>query len=99
MALRDAVLAHGNGALLHGLVLNIDQPASPSLLQNCVWALSNFVRAKPPPPPAVCAAAAPAIVRVLNRSDVGDDVSGVSLDTKSLYWFLSAAAACLLLDK
>lgn len=44
-ALRDVVLQAGAMA---GVLQNITQPASPSLLGNAVWTLSNLCRGKPP---------------------------------------------------
>lgn len=46
-ALRDAVLRHSD--VIPAILANISQPASISLLKNCVWTLSNFCRGKPAP--------------------------------------------------
>ncbi|KAG5180508.1 armadillo-type protein [Tribonema minus] len=66
-ALRDLVLDGGDA--VRGLLLNITQAASPSLMRNCVWALSNFCRGKPHPRAELAAAAAPVAVSVLSSSD------------------------------
>lgn len=54
---RDVVLNHG---AISGVVANILQPASISLLRNCAWTLSNFCRGKPLPNMALIASAYPA---------------------------------------
>jgi hypothetical protein len=61
--LRDLVLNGGDA--LRGLLLNIAQPETTSLLHNCVWALSNFCRGKPQPDMEVVVAALPVLVGTL----------------------------------
>lgn len=66
-ALRDVVL--GTPDALEGLLLNVVQPATPSLLRNCVWALSNMCRGKPQPDTALLAPALPVLLKLLSCDD------------------------------
>ncbi|CAM9615020.1 unnamed protein product [Ectocarpus fasciculatus] len=77
--LRDVVL--GTPDALEGLLLNVVQPATPSLLRNCVWALSNMCRGKPQPDTALLAPALPVLLKLLSSDD-----SEVLVDT---CWALS----------
>ncbi|CAM9112793.1 unnamed protein product [Discosporangium mesarthrocarpum] len=76
--LRDMVLKTD---ALQGLLLNITQPASASLLRNCVWAVSNFCRGKPQPDIASVMPAIPILAQL-----VGSDDNEVLVDT---CWALS----------
>ncbi|CBJ31635.1 conserved unknown protein [Ectocarpus siliculosus] len=77
--LRDVVL--GTPDALEGLLLNVVQPATPSLLRNCVWALSNMCRGKPQPDMSLLAPALPVLLNLLSSDD-----SEVLVDT---CWALS----------
>jgi importin subunit alpha-1 len=59
---RDYILAQG---ALQPLLINIAQPASPSLLRNCVWTLSNFCRGKPQIDLEIIAHALPTLANVI----------------------------------
>lgn len=65
--LRDAALDTADA--LEGLLLNITQPATQSLLRNCVWALSNMCRGKPQPQLEVLAPALPVLLTLLSSDD------------------------------
>lgn len=65
--LRDIAL--GTPDALEGLLLNVTQPASQSLLRNCVWALSNMCRGKPQPEIAKLAPALPVLLTLLSSED------------------------------
>lgn len=60
--LRDVVLSSG---AMQPLLQNITQPANKSLLDNCVWTLSNFCRGKPQPRLDLVAPAVPVLAQVL----------------------------------
>ncbi|CAM9341292.1 unnamed protein product [Phaeothamnion confervicola] len=66
--LRDAVIA---GGAADGLLANIAQPHSMSLLSNTVWALSNLCRGKPQPPAELnlVGRVAPALAAALRHDD------------------------------
>ena len=64
--LRNFVL---NSGALQPLVMNVMQPASLSLMRNCVWALSNFCRGKPQPSLDVIKEALPALRHVVQSSN------------------------------
>ena len=68
--LRDHVL---NAGALHGLVLNINDPHSVSLLSNVTWALSNLCRGKPSPPKHLIEPAIVPLASLLSRN-VGEEV-------------------------
>ncbi len=70
--LRDVVL--GTPDALEGLLLNIMQPATPSLQRNCVWALSNMCRGKPQPETDKLRPALPVLLNLLSSTD--EEVSG-----------------------
>jgi len=68
--LRDCVLQAG---ALGPLLKNIAEPAANSLLQNCVWTLSNFCRGKPQVDLNLIRPAIPVLADLLSSSkDVGD---------------------------
>jgi importin subunit alpha-1 len=60
--LRDMILAHN---ALQPLLINITQFASPSLLRNCTWTLSNFCRGKPQAPYNIIAPALPILGQLI----------------------------------
>jgi len=62
--LRDQVLATPNA--MRNLLANVTQPASPSMLRNAVWALSNFCRGKPQPDLQVVGPCIPVLAAILN---------------------------------
>ena len=64
-ALRDGALAAG---ALGPLIQNIMAPATPSLLNNSVWALSNFCRGKPAPELALISSAIPVLASILSNN-------------------------------
>eukprot|EP00978_Attheya_sp_CCMP212_P004580 scaffold10016_cov54-Attheya_sp.AAC.2 len=64
--LRDTVL---NCGAMEPLLLNIENPATPAMLQNMVWALSNFCRGKPQPDLHVIAPAVPHLSRMLTSNN------------------------------
>lgn len=66
--LRNMVLDAG---AMQPLIQNVMKPANPTLLNNCVWALSNFCRGKPAPSLDMIASAVPVLASVLagNGSD------------------------------
>lgn len=64
--LRDHVLQSG---ALHPLLQNVLQPASLSMLRNCVWALSNFCRGKPQPALPTVAAAVPVLAQIMMQHE------------------------------
>jgi hypothetical protein len=66
--LRDIVLAAGG---MQPLIQNLLAPANASLLNNCVWSLSNFCRGKPAPEISQVALAVPVLASILmgNNSD------------------------------
>ena len=66
--LREVVLASN---ALQPLLLNITKPESTSLMNNCVWALSNFCRGKPRPDIGQVESAIPVIIDIL-RGDNED---------------------------
>lgn len=68
-ALRDLVLDAG---AMQPLIANVMQPASTSLLNNCVWALSNFCRGKPAPELELVKAAVPVLASILIGGTEGD---------------------------
>lgn len=65
--LRDIVL--GTPDSLDSLLLNVTQPASESLLRNCVWALSNMCRGKPQPAIETLSSALPVLLGLLSSQD------------------------------
>ncbi|CAM9795651.1 unnamed protein product, partial [Choristocarpus tenellus] len=65
--LRNSVLCSTNA--LEGLLINVTQPASASLLHNCVWALSNFCRGKPQPDMELVQPAVPILSQLLTCDD------------------------------
>lgn len=65
--LRDVVL--GTNDALAALLLNVTQPATESLLRNCVWALSNMCRGKPQPEVQLLAPALPVLLGLLASPD------------------------------
>ena len=69
-ALRDAVLASG---AMQPLLQNIAEPASKSLLNNCIWTLSNFCRGKPQPNLSYVSPAVPTLVQILKSTDTDSD--------------------------
>ena len=77
-ALRDVVL--GTPDALEGLLLNIVQPATPSLQRNCVWALSNMCRGKPQPATNLLLPALPVLLNLLSSKD--EEVRVVSADLR-----------------
>ena len=70
VVLRDMVIAAGG---MQSLIQNIVSPANNSLLNNCVWALSNCCRAKPSPPTNVVACAVPVLAKVLANTSCDQD--------------------------
>lgn len=69
----------GTPDALEGLLLNVVQPATPSLLRNCVWALSNMCRGKPQPDMALLAPALPVLLKLLSSDDSEVQLSAVTL--------------------
>ena len=65
-ALRDICLNHG---ALQPLLQNIREPHSLSLLQNCVWVLSNFVRGKPRVDINAISSAIPVLAELIKNDD------------------------------
>lgn len=65
--LRNMVLSTENA--LNGLLLNVKQPYSRSLLRNCVWALSNMCRGKPQPETKTLAPIFPVFPALLGSPD------------------------------
>lgn len=65
----------GTPDALEGLLLNIAQPATPSLQRNCVWALSNMCRGKPQPETGRLQPALPVLLTLLASTD--EEVSTV----------------------
>jgi len=63
---RDIILQN-NG--LQGLLLNICEPASISMLRNATWALSNFCRGKPQPALEIVQPAIPVLAQLLLNTD------------------------------
>ncbi len=63
--LRDVVL---NAQALGPLLKNVEQPASESMLKNCVWSLSNLCRGKPQPHLDVLRPALAVLAKVLATS-------------------------------
>lgn len=66
---------------LQALMLNIQHPETPTLLQNATWTLSNFCRGKPAPPQATVAAMLPALAFLLRQGDksvLSDAAWGIS---------------------
>lgn len=59
----------GTPDALEGLLLNIVQPATPSLQRNCVWALSNMCRGKPQPVTSLLLPALPVLLNLLSSKD------------------------------
>ena len=78
--LRDVVLSSG---AMQPLLQNIAQPATKSLFNNCIWALSNFCRGKPQPNLSFVSPCVPTLAQIL-RSDSADS----SAKTDAL-WALS----------
>ena len=78
--LRDVVLSSG---AMQPLLQNIAQPATTSLFNNCIWALSNFCRGKPQPNLSFVSPCVPTLAQIL-RSDSADS----SAKTDAL-WALS----------
>lgn len=70
--LRDIVLSHN---AMKPLLANIQQPASISLLRNCVWTLSNFCRGKPQPQLSLVAEALPVLASVITQQDDFEAIS------------------------
>lgn len=64
--LRDAVLLAG---AMRPLLENIVSPATPALLNNSVWALSNFCRGKPAPVLSHIASAIPVLASILQQAN------------------------------
>lgn len=66
--LRDMVL---NAGAMQPLIQNVMTPSNPTLLNNCVWALSNFCRGKPAPAVDMVASAIPVLASILagNNND------------------------------
>jgi hypothetical protein len=54
---------------VEGLILNLTQPATPSLLRNATWTLSNFCRGKPLPPLAKIQPALEILVKIAQCKD------------------------------
>ena len=71
-ALRNVVL---DSNAMAPLLANIQQPATISLLRNCVWSLSNFCRGKPQPSIAAVQPALPVLAMVLATHDDLDTLS------------------------
>lgn len=70
-SLRDVVLEAG---ALEGILLNIAQPASPGLLGNVVWSLSNLCRGKPQPNLHAVSASLPHLASLLHNDGAPNDV-------------------------
>lgn len=71
-SLRDIVLGYN---ALPALLANIQQPASLSLLRNCVWTLSNFCRGKPQPNLQQIAPALPALAALITQQNDFEAIS------------------------
>lgn len=69
--LRDTVLQSG---AMEGILLNIAQPASPGLLGNVVWTLSNLCRGKPQPDLHMVSPAVPHLASLLTNPSTPEDV-------------------------
>ena len=65
--LRDHVL--NTPGAIEGIVLNLKQPATPSLLRNATWTMSNFCRGKPLPPLAKIQPALETLVQIAQCKD------------------------------
>eukprot|EP00937_MAST-01D_sp_MAST-1D-sp2_P002669 g2669.t1 len=63
--LRDQVLA--TPGALNNLLANVTQPASPSMLRNATWALSNFCRGKPQPALAAVQPCLPVLAAIMKQ--------------------------------
>lgn len=68
VAYRDLLLLKTPGAV-PALLMNIRNPASPGLLSNAAWTLSNFCRGKPSPPPDAVRGMVPALAYLLTHPD------------------------------
>ena len=68
--LRNMVLEAG---AMQPMIQNIMQPATTSLLNNCVWALSNFCRGKPAPELTIVAPAVPVLASIVMNDSSSDD--------------------------
>lgn len=68
--LRDFVLHQG---ALNGLILNVNEPTSMTLLSNFTWAVSNLCRGKPSPPGHLIEPAIGPLASLLSRN-VSDEV-------------------------
>ncbi|CAM9512442.1 unnamed protein product [Ascophyllum nodosum] len=93
--LRDVAL--GTGDALEGLLLNVTQPATTSLLRNCVWAVSNMCRGKPQPSMDSVAPAIPVLEKLLSSDDpevLVDTCWALSYlsdgDTDRIAWIMSS---------
>ena len=94
--LRDMVLQAG---AMNSMIINIQNPASDSLLANVTWALSNLCRGKPQPDLEVISPAIPYLCQVVasgkkdamqesesvgeNTGDKGENVQGYSQKSSS----------------
>lgn len=65
--MRDVVLAEPSA--MEALLLNLQNPASPSLLRNATWTLSNFCRGKPQPALAVLLPCLPTLASLVRNAD------------------------------
>lgn len=66
---------------VQALLLNIQHPETPLLLQNATWTLSNFCRGKPSPPQPAVAGMLPALAYLLRQADssvLADAAWGIS---------------------
>eukprot|EP00804_Cyclotella_cryptica_P001380 CCRYP_020616-RA/>CCRYP_020616-RA protein AED:0.21 eAED:0.21 QI:184/1/1/1/0.66/0.5/4/1925/527 len=72
--LRDTVLFAG---AMQPLLKNIVSPATPALLNNSVWALSNFCRGKPAPVLSYIASAIPVLASILQQAHADTKVDAL----------------------
>ena len=66
---------------VQGIFMNVQHPASLTLLRNATWALSNFCRGKPSPPSAMVQPLIPALAYLVQQEDkevISDAAWGLS---------------------